>query len=89
MKILGGLDILGALILILVGAGIAPGKTFLIVFGAIFILKSLIGFLQDVGSWIDISCGIFLLISILIHIPSFVAFILAFVLAQKGIFSFM
>ena len=87
MKILGGFDIIIALILIF-GNGIAFPWKVLFILGALTLVKSGLGMLKDFGSWIDFLCGICVLLTIIISIPWFISLIFGILIAQKGIVSF-
>jgi len=88
LKILGGIDILAALILIFKLNYLFP--TFiLIIFGIIILIKSSLGFLKDLPSWIDLLCGITILISLIVVIPLIISIVLGVAILQKGITSFL
>ncbi len=88
IKILGAIDFIGGLLLIFISGFILPSQI-LIFLGAVFLIKSLIGFLKDFASWIDlVSGGIFILL-IFFQVPWFICLIPGILLIQKGIFSFL
>lgn len=87
IKVLGAADIIGGIILMLTGV-ITPNVSFLVILGAIFIIKSSIGRLRDFGSWIDLSSGIFFLVSVFFQIE-IINIILGIFLIQKGLASLM
>ena len=88
MKIFGAIDFISGLILIF-GAGTKFPTGFLITFGIILLVKSLLGLLKDFGSWIDFLVGISFIILIFFEIPSIIGIILGILILQKGIFSFL
>ena len=91
VKSLGIVDLILGLCLIFQGNLSFP-KFLLIVFGAILLAKSLLGFiseLKDIASWIDLFAGIIFISSIVINVPFFIGFILGLFLIQKGIFSLL
>ncbi len=88
VKILGGLDILAAALLLL-GMGVQPNTKILLFFGIIIMVKSGFGMLKDFASWIDFLSGAVILLMIFIHIPWIISIILAILLLQKGLFSFI
>jgi hypothetical protein len=86
IKVLGGLDLVGGIILI-IGSSLDFTKGFLVL-GAMFLIKSSIGMWKDFGSWIDLISGVlfFLLIFFNLQIP---CLIIGVILIQKGIVSFI
>ena len=87
VKILGGIDLLAGLILILSALTKMPSPI-LMIFGVALLVKSLIGFLKDFGSWIDFLTGIILILCVFIQIPLFLKVIFSILIVQKGISSF-
>jgi hypothetical protein len=86
IKVLGTIDIIGGIILLLIGE--IDFKILFFILGIIFIIKSSMGMWQDFGSWIDLLTGIFFLISIFLNIE-IINLILGIILIQKGLASFM
>ncbi len=88
LKLLGIIDIAGALLLLLMAVGIRMNFAILLVFAVILALKSAIGLFKDIGSWFDIFAALIFLVSIfaLFRIPLVIAAIL---LLQKGALSFL
>lgn len=89
VKILGGIDIFSGLILIFSGAGVFAGQKILIFFGFLLLIKSLVGFLKDFASWIDLISGLVLISLLIFPWPGFILIILGILVAQKGLFSFV
>jgi len=88
VKILGGIDVLGGLLLILTLLTDVP-HYLLIFFGVILLFKSLLGFPKNFGGWVDFCVGSILLLCIFFSIPLIIKIILAFLIVQKGISSFL
>lgn len=86
MKLLGILDIIGAILLLGVSYGLDIPKGLLIVISVYLIGKALM-FIKDIGSLFDISGGILLLLSFLINIPIVIAIIVALLIGSKGFLS--
>lgn len=86
VKILGIIDILAGAILIF--GGEVP-QTMLLIFGIIVIAKSFLGLPKDFASWIDLSCGIMLILFIFFSLPIWLGLIFGLLIFQKGIFSFL
>jgi len=87
IKILGAIDLLAAVVFLFGVWKYFPYQA-LVVLGVILMLKSLMGMLKDFASWIDIACGIALLLAIIVDIPIAISIILAVLIGQKGIISF-
>ncbi len=88
VKVLGGIDFIGGLILIF-GAGFSFPIPLLALFGIILLIKSGIGLLKDFVSWIDFFAGIIFILLIFFQIPLIICLIAGILLIQKGIFSFL
>jgi len=88
VKVLGTIDVLAGAILIF-GAWINLSKIVFLIFGVILFVKSLLGLPKDFASWIDISCGVLLLLFIFFSFPVWIGAIFGLILIQKGIFSFL
>ena len=89
LKILGAVDLAIGLILILSGAGINIQTNILLIFGLVILAKSLLGFFQDIGSWVDFIGGAVLLVSIIVHVPGLLNIIIGITIFQKGVVSFL
>jgi hypothetical protein len=91
LKLLGILDIIVAILFFIDGvfnkSSWMPSK--IILYAGIYLLiKGLIFvFMLDFLSVIDIACSLIILLSILIHIPFLLVFIVVFFLIQKGLLS--
>ncbi|MBT3404893.1 hypothetical protein HN832_01820 [archaeon] len=88
IKIFGGIDLFAAIILLL-SIGADPNLKLLLFFAALLFIKSLFGMLKDFASWIDFLSAIILIALHFIPIPNFIIIILALLLIQKGLFSFL
>jgi len=86
IKILGGIDILGGLILLFVGT-INFNEFIFGICGIIFIIKSFLGMFEHFGSWIDFCAGILFIILIFSQIHWIISIVFGILLIQKGIFS--
>lgn len=89
LKILGGIDVISALLLILMSVGIKMPVFILVVFAVIMILKSGLGLFKDIASWIDIFSALLFIISIFVPVFKILLVISAVLLFQKGILSFL
>jgi len=88
VKIFGGFDLIIGVILIFnlfekINPKIIAG------IGLLLLIKSSLGILKDFASWIDLSAGGILIISIFLSIPEIISIILGILMVQKGIFSFV
>ncbi len=88
IKILGGIDVIAALILFF-GIGTDLSTKILLIFAVLLISKSFLGFLKDFASWIDFLSGILFFSLIFISLPSWISIILGLLLLQKGFFSLL
>ncbi len=88
VKILGAIDVIAGLILFF-GAGAKLPFMLLVIFGVILLIKSMFGLLKDFASWIDFLVGINFILLPLFVIPAWIGIILAILIIQKGIFSFL
>jgi len=88
VKILGAIDFIGGLLLLFISGFSLPFQIF-VFFGAVFLIKSLLGFLKDFASWVDLISGVIFILLIFFTIPWFICLIFAILLIQKGIFSFL
>ncbi|MFA5020201.1 MAG: hypothetical protein WC533_03820 [Candidatus Pacearchaeota archaeon] len=89
VKILGGFDIVAALVIFFSYFNFIPEK--LILFIALILLAKGIFFLisKDIASAIDVVIAIVLISSTQIHIPYAITALMAFFLIQKGFFSWL
>jgi hypothetical protein len=88
VKILGGIDLIGGLILIVAGSMKLP-LFILLAFAAILIIKAIIGGFRDFAGWIDITASILFVLSIFFQIPWVICLIGGILLIQKGAVSFL
>jgi len=86
IKILGAIDLIGGIILLLIGE--IDFKVLFFILGIIFIIKSSLGMWQDLGSWMDLLAGILFLSSIFFQIE-IIGIIIGICLIQKGLVSFL
>lgn len=86
IKILGGIDLLGGLILLFAGT-INFNEFIFGICGAVFIIKSFLGRGKDFASWIDFFAGVLLIILIFSQIHWVISIVIGILLIQKGIFS--
>ena len=84
LKILGAFDIIGALLLFVVSAGISLPNGILIFFAVAFLAKACIGFFKDVASYFDAFAAILLVLTIFVN-PVKIIWIIGGVLAASGI----
>lgn len=89
LKVLGGIDVISALLLILMSVGIKMPAFILIVFAIMLILKSGLGLFKDLASWFDIFAALLFIISIFVPVFKVLLVISAILLFQKGILSFL
>ncbi|MCL5018321.1 MAG: hypothetical protein M1416_00955 [Candidatus Pacearchaeota archaeon] len=88
VKILGAIDFIGGLLLLFISGFNLPFQIFVFL-GMVFLIKSLLGFLKDFASWIDLISGAIFILLIFFAVPWFICLIFAILLVQKGIFSFL
>jgi len=86
VKILGVIDIVAAVMLIFSQNHIIS-TTFFVIFGVIMILKSVMGFFRNFGSWIDLTGGLSLILSVFFILPWIMLIICSVLVLQKGIAS--
>ena len=89
LKLLGGIDVISALLLILMSVGIKMHVFILIVLAIIMILKSGLGLFKDLASWFDMFAALLFIISIFVPVFKVLLVISAILLFQKGILSFL
>ncbi len=88
VKALGVTDFIAGLILIL-AAGINFSYFILLPIAGILLIKSLIGKLKDLGSWIDLIASILFILLIFFQVPWIICLIGGILLIQKGVMSFL
>lgn len=84
MRLLGILDIVGAVLLLGVGFHLEI-PTGLIVAISIYLIGKALLFIKDIGSWFDIFGGILLLLSFIVNIPIAILVVAALLIGSKGI----
>lgn len=89
VKILGTIDMIAAVILFLLAVRIPFPAEIVLFIGIIVILKSFIGLFKELGGWIDLACGLFIILGLILPVPMLVLFAFAFLIFQKGIVSFL
>ena len=89
LKILGGIDIICALLLLVMSIGVKMPAFILVVFAIIMILKSGLGLFKDLASWFDMFAALLFIISIFVPVFKVLLAISAILLFQKGILSFL
>jgi hypothetical protein len=89
LKLFGAFDAIIGVILIILGFGIKINHNVLWALAIILFLKSAMGLLKDFASWIDFSCGILILLTLSFNMPFLFFLVLAILIIQKGIFSFL
>lgn len=88
VKILGGLDIVVALMLLIAGFGFKLPFIVIVFFGLLLLVKGLL-FVTTLASWFDILGALVLFLSLLFVFPSWIFFIPCLLIFQKGILSFL
>ena len=89
IKLLGGLDVISALIMFFMSAGVSMPKSFLITLGVIFLIKSATNLFRDFGSWVDVSASLVFFISVIVGVYWIIPLIVGILLVQKGLVSFI
>ena len=89
VKFFGGIDLIAGLLLIFWGSNNKLDIGIIIFLAIVLFLKSLIGFLENFGSWIDFLLSIFIFLSFILSLPEIIFILLGLLISQKGIFSFM
>jgi|GEM_PF-2960553 len=87
LQIFGLLDVVIGVSAVLMAFGLY-WKAFILGAGIYLIAKGLL-FIRSIASILDIAAGALLLIGLFVVLPKQVFFILALVIVQKGIFSFL
>jgi len=89
VKILGAVDVIASIIFLLTILGVSFSTSIYLIFGIILLAKSSLGMLMDFASWVDFLGGIFLLLLIVMNIPTFMLIAMGILIVQKAFFSFM
>lgn len=89
VKILGGIDLLGFVILLSGIFGLEPFIQLALFAAGLLLVKGLFIFGGEPLSLIDLASGVTILLSLLFTLPAFLLWILAFLLLAKGIVSFI
>ena len=90
VKILGVLDLIGAIIYLVQVFGIKVPYMAVLFIALLLFLKGLFVLKGEfVLSFIDLFAGIFLILSILFSLPIFILWIMSFLMIAKGVVSFM
>ncbi len=88
VKILGGVDVLAGLALLVEIGNFVP-TTILIALGTAMFAKAFMGFPTDVGGWMDMITSLSLFASIFFSLNGIVLVIVAIMVLQKGLLSFL
>lgn len=90
IKLLGILDVAASIILFLLPFKLKIPQS-IVLFIAFYLLIKAIAFITNPVSWVDLACSAAIFISYysVFSVPRTVLVILAFVMLQKGIFSFL
>ena len=88
VKVLGGIDIAGAIAFLMLAFGIHPFTPFLIFCAALLILKGMFALTGDVLSFIDLVSAVLLILAISFTLPTVLLWIPALMLFAKGVVSF-
>ena len=86
VKILGVFDLFAAGLLVGAAYSLPMPKGLVIVLAVYLLLKALL-FLKDIGSLFDIAGGILLILSLSMSLPPIIFFVVAGLVALKGIMS--
>jgi hypothetical protein len=89
IKILGGIDLLGAIAFLMLVFGLDPVLQYTLFCAGLLFMKGMFVFSGDVLSLIDLFSSFILLLSILFAVPIVLLWIAAFLLFAKGIVSFL
>ena len=89
LKILGIIDILGALAMLFALFGINVFYIYFLFCAILLLVKSLFLITGDVLSVIDMVSSLVLFLSIFFSLPGFILWLLFFLLVSKGIISFV
>jgi hypothetical protein len=88
VKVLGGIDVAGAIAFLMLAFGIQPFAPFLVFCAVLLILKGMFALTGDVLSFIDLVAAILLIVAISFTLPTILLWIPALMLFAKGIVSF-
>ena len=88
VKILGGIDIAGAIAFLILIFGLEPLIFYLLFCAGLLFIKGLFALMGDILSFVDLASALLLILSIFIVLPSILLWIPAFLLLSKGVVSF-
>ncbi|MCU0642061.1 MAG: hypothetical protein MUF61_00590 [archaeon] len=89
VKVLGGIDLLSALVILSIIAGAHPYFQILLFCSGLLLLKGMFIFTGDILSIFDILCSIFLILSIFFSLPAILLWLAALAMFAKGFVSFL
>jgi len=89
VKILGGIDLIAAVVFLSLIFGMDVPTQFLLFSGGLLFVKGLFVFSGDVLSFVDLFSSLILIISILFVLPAILLWVPAFFLIAKGMISFI
>lgn len=89
VKILGGIDLLSATVLLAMTFGITPYVQIALFCAGLLFLKGLFIFGGEPLSLIDLTGSVLLILSIFFTVPAVLLWVVAFLLISKGIVSFI
>lgn len=89
VKILGGIDVLSAIVFLMFVFGMHPFLYLILFCAGLLLLKGMFVFTGDVLSGIDLISSILLLLSIFFALPTVLLWVPAFLLLAKGFVSFV
>ncbi|MBI5804251.1 hypothetical protein HY450_03340 [Candidatus Pacearchaeota archaeon] len=89
VKILGGIDLGSAIVLLMITFGFGVPSLYLIFFSLLLFVKSLFVFSKDLLSLLDFFASMTLLFEIFFAVPIFLVWSFSFLLLAKGIVSFL
>ena len=89
VKILGGIDVLASLVLLALSFGLGVPEKIIIVFALLLFLKGLFILTKSIASAFDLIAFIVLITTLFVILPQWIYLITAFLILQKGIFSFL
>jgi hypothetical protein len=89
VKVLGGLDLLAALVFLMLTFGFDVQMRFLLFFAGLLFVKGLFVFSGDVLSVVDLFSALMLILTVFFTLPAILLWIPAFLLIAKGFVSFI
>lgn len=89
VKVLGGIDLIGAFVFLIMVFGFQPFLPLMLFASGLLFLKGLFAFTGDVLSFIDLFASLIILLGIFFAMPVFLLWIPAFLLLGKGLISFI